>query len=413
MGLFDIFKGKDPEKHEEQGDMYFMSAAFGDAKLEYGAALEKRRKAMSNDIKIPLLEHKIHQCMEALAKEHKKQADDLLNAGHFDNALEYYKLALDLTQDKDLTEELETGLRSIESRQAEKYCGDIHIQVFDEPEQEAASGLESVDEYSDALYNSLPDNIREEYLSYGTKFNKGYIALNQGQFDIAVDELSRALEENPAPEGRIRLELATAYLNLKRIEEARTLLEEFVAHHPDELQAFRMLCEIYWESSRFESAQTLLDSLVEEQRDSPDYCLLLGETLFRAGKFSQVESLFTEFLRDYSWNSDIAQSLAATYEATGDLKKAHALYEEIIGLCSSCGTRIHPLVKLKYADLSMATGNQNEKILEIYLSIAEQDPANAATYYQKVSEIYAALGHEKESRRFQSIALGYQGDKHN
>ena len=40
MGLFDIFKGKDPDKHEEQGDMLFMNAAFGDARLEYAAALD-------------------------------------------------------------------------------------------------------------------------------------------------------------------------------------------------------------------------------------------------------------------------------------------------------------------------------------------------------------------------------------
>ena len=57
----------------------------------------------------------------------------------------------------------------------------------------------------------------------------------------------------------------------------------------------------------------------------------------------------------------------------------------------------------------MEAGKQDEKILEIYLGLAEKDPENAAGYYRKVSRIYAALGHEKESRRFQQIALRYEG----
>jgi len=51
----------------------------------------------------------------------------------------------------------------------------------------------------------------------------------------------------------------------------------------------------------------------------------------------------------------------------------------------------------------------NEKVLEIYLSLAEQDPANAADCYRKVSQIYTALGHEKEAHRFKLIALKYEG----
>ena len=190
-------------------------------------------------------------------------------------------------------------------------------------------------------------------------------------------------------------------------------MEEFITHYPDELPAYQMLCEIYWETGRFDCAQTLLDSLTDEQRKTPDYCFLIGETLFRAGKHTQAESLHLDFLNVHGWSSDIAQALAGIYEAAGDFQKAYELYGKIIGLCSSCGTRVSPLVKLKYADLSMAVGNQNEKILEIYLSLAEQDPANAATYYKKVSQIYTALGHEKEARRFQLIAIGYEGEKQN
>ena len=83
--------------------------------------------------------------------QNSQKGDDLVKAGDFDDAREYYTLAMDQTQDDDLMEELEAGLRNLESRQAEKYGREI--QDNDEPEQEAIDEPEpeSADEYSNAL----------------------------------------------------------------------------------------------------------------------------------------------------------------------------------------------------------------------------------------------------------------------
>ena len=415
MGVLGFFKGKDPLQLEEQGDRYFDASAFGQAKLEYESALGKRRKDMPGDVRIPLLQEKILRCREALAREHKQRGNDLAEAGHFEDAREYYALALDLTEDADLVQELEDCRKNMESRQAEEYQNEPpntdEPQDINGPAPAAVDQniAESEEEFTTAVFNALPDDIRDAYLGYGPSFKNGFIALHKERFDIAVDELTRALEEHPEPEGFVRFELATAYLNLKHFEEARVLLEEFITHHPDDLPAYRMLCEAYWEMGGFDRAQTLLASLSDDQTGSPDYCLLCGETLFRSGENTRAESLYRDFLRDYGWNGDIAQALARSCEANGDLERAHELYGKIMESCGGCGARVDPLVKRKYADLSMATGRQNEKTLEIYLSLAEQDPANAAGYYHNVSRIYADLGHEKESQRFHLIALKYEG----
>ena len=393
---------------KSRGQVFSFLRAFGQAKLEYEAALEKRRRESPGDVKIPHLQDKIHRCREALAREHKERGDGLVEDGYFEEAREYYTLALDLTRDAELIGVLERCRQIIESRQAEEYQKEI--QEIDEPEPEivAPSVPESEEEYAAALFNTLPDDVRDAYLNYGDSFKSGYIALNRGQFDIAVDGLTLALEEYPEPEGRIRFELATAYLNLRRIEEARTLLEAFVAHNSDDMPAYRMLCEIYWDAGRSDLVQTLLDSVSDDRRKLPEYCLLRGEAFFRAGNYPEAESLYLNFLIDCGWDSAVAQALAGTYEASGDLNKAQELYGKIIGQCSGCGVRVEPPIKRKYADLSMATGKQNKQILEIYLTLAEQDSANAAGYYNNVSQIYATLGHEKESRRFRQIALSYE-----
>ena len=46
----------------------------------------------------------------------------------------------------------------------------------------------------------------------------------------------------------------------------------------------------------------------------------------------------------------------------------------------------------------------NTDILDLYLSLAQELPDNAAEYYEKVSRIYAAQGNHAESARFRAIA---------
>jgi hypothetical protein len=72
--------------------------------------------------------------------------------------------------------------------------------------------------------------------------------------------------------------------------------------------------------------------------------------------------------------------------------------------CRSCHARIDPFIKQRYADLCFDSGMYNTEVLELYLSLAQEVPDNAADYYEKVSQIYTAQGNEVEARRFRAIA---------
>jgi tetratricopeptide (TPR) repeat protein len=410
MDLFDIFKGKDPIKQEERGDQLFESGAYGQARLEFEAAVEKRRRDTSNDARIPVLDNKILKCSEALAFLHRKRADDLAEAGYYDEAREYYTLALELTRDPELTEMLERGLQTLESRQIE---GPFEERPdADSPEPEIPEPavckpeLESEDEYAEALFNTMPDELREIYMNYGENFRRGYVALHQGRFEIASEYLSLALKENPGPDSHVRLELATVYLNLKRREEALELLDEFVPRSTDKL-TYRMLCEVYWEAGRFDRALALLDALAKEKKSDPFYYGLYGDTLFRMGEYDRAESVYLNCLEECGWNTDITLALAETYKAAGDHKKAREFLRKVIDDCNMCHVQINPQTLRKYADLCMECGIRNEMILEIYLNLTEKDPDNIAAYYGNIALIYEALGHEKESRRFLQLAKQY------
>jgi len=72
--------------------------------------------------------------------------------------------------------------------------------------------------------------------------------------------------------------------------------------------------------------------------------------------------------------------------------------------CRSCQSQIDPLIKRRFADISFDLGQHSSGIMEMYLSLAQDDPENAPLYFQKISRIYASMGNEEEARRFRVFA---------
>lgn len=405
MGILKIFSGKDPEEYEQKGDTFFETAEYGLAKIEYETALSKlERKCPDNTDLKNRLQEKILHSKEALALKHKQTGEELMRAEMFEDAEEIVRLALELTEDPELTVELEERLKEIHSHFAQEEIKDFPDFDVQREDTEKAGYQEPGEEYFAVLCGSLPEEMRKAYHSYGNTFTVGYVALNQGDFELAAAKLSQAMEENPSPQSFIPLELATAYLNLQKYEEARALLEGFIKEHPDSLQGYNLLCEIFWDIKEFDQAEELLLSCPQELIDSLPIQLLRGETLFLAKRYQEAESLYLDYLQSSGWDENIARSLAKTYEALVEKEKARDLYGEIMRECRGCGVRIDPFIKQRYADLCFESGQYSTDILELYLSLVQEDPNKKAHYYQKISQIYSAQGNKKEARRYQLFA---------
>jgi len=405
MGLLKIFSGKTPQDLEQRGDSFAQANSWGKAKIEYEKALIKLEKTSGAETASKSrLEEKISRTKENLAREHKKTAEDMLEAGFYEDAKQYAELALELTEESHLRDQLQELSRDLDHHIHKQIQLEIpEFKVFDQPQEEPPPQQEDNGEWR-ALLGSLPDEIQQEYQSYGDEFKAGYLALNQGDFENAAALLSKALEDNPAPDSFIAMELATAYVNLEKYDDAQPLLENFIRQRPDALPAYQMLCEIFWENGAFEKAEALLSAVPQELAESIAMYLLRGETLYQAGKYAEAKQYYHDFLNNYEWNEPIARALAKTHEALGEMANARNIYRQIMDQCQSCRTRIDPLVKLKYADLCFSSGLYTSEVLELYLSLAQEVPVNAAKCYQKISQIYAAQGNETEARRFQLIA---------
>lgn len=405
MSIFKLFSGKTPGEHEQKGDELISFDLWGKAKIEYERALEKLEKiSPQNDEIKTRLQEKIHQTKEALALGHEQNADELIESGLYEDARELYILAQELTENPEQKKGLEIKLKELDFelvRTAKEDLPDLDIEA---PEVQEPEFPEKEDEYFRALCGTLPKEVQKEYVSYGNNFKSGYLALNRGDFSVAAEYLSRAMRENPSAASYIPLELATAYLNLGKYAEAQQLLEALLENQPQALPAYQLLCEIFWERKAFDQADALLSSVPEDLTESTAVYILKGQTLFHAGNFTAAKEFYRNFLKTYGWSELIARALAETHEAMNELANARNVYRQIMDQCSSCHARLDPLIKQKYADLCFDSGMYNTEILELYLSLAQEVPANASDYFEKVSRIYTAQGNEGEARRFRAVA---------
>ena len=408
MGLLNIFSGKNPEDYELKGNKFAETGAYGKAIVEYEHALERLEKtAPWDDGFRQSLRDKIHDSKEALALQHKKAAEDMLEAGYDEEAHQYIQLALELTEDPDIISDLENQRSELETRAlAGIQIEEPEVKISDPEEAQDDEPVDGVpeDEYFTALVGTLPDDVQKAYLDYGDAFKKGYLALNRGDFEAAAQYLYLALEENSDPQNFIPLELATACLNLGKFEDARRMLEQFLQQRPGALPAYQLLCEIFWETKAFDRAEALLSALPRELAESAAGYVLRGETLYHAQNYKEARVFYRDFLKTYGWHESIARALAKTHEALNEMANARNIYREILDQCYSCHSRIDPYIKLKYADLSFASGLNTTEVLELYLSLVKEIPDNKADYYQKISQIYTAQGNETEARRFELFA---------
>ncbi len=405
MGFFKIFLGKSPEEIEVRGDELFQIGEFGAAKLEYEKALDRlEKKSEGNQGHIRRVRERWIRSKEALAGQNKETAENLIESGLLEEAEELLQLALTLTKEEGLIAEIEKVSGEIRHHFSEGAKKDLRQFPRDDQEEDQPDVPTGEEEYFIALCGVLSEEEQSAYYGYGEAFRTGYVALNQGDFELAVNELSRALEENPGNESYILLELACAHLNLGHKDEANDLLEDFLEAHPESLKAHAIMCEILWEKKAFDKALERLNSCPQEGVDPVAHLLLWGETLLQAERYQEAENIFHGFLQSHGWEENVARSLARAYEATGSAEKARDLYLEIMQSCQGCGRKIDPMIKRRFADINFESGEHTVEILELYLSLAQEDPVNRSDYYQKISRIYTSMGNEYDARRFRAFS---------
>ena len=402
MALFKWFSGKTAAEHEKRADDLFAEQAWGKAKLEYERALDKLAAvAEPGTTVVQRLEEQIRLSCEALANDHIQNGMALMESGYPQDAADLFELALELSQDDQTHQRIAQLIEK--SRPAPEWTA-TGAEADEDRKSEPVPANEVSEDHFFVLCSMLPDELQEIYTGYGASFQQGYVALHEGRFDQAAELLEAAQGAAVDDSSYISLELAGAYFNLGRLDEAVGLLEKFVQHHPEALPGYEILSDIYWEQNEFEKVRHLLEGCPAELQTSVAYIVLYGEAMCREDRYEEAEQWLTDHLQTYGWNDKIAIALASVYEQGGKNDDALMLYGRHMNNCRGCGRQAPIEVERKYADQSLAVGNHSDQILEIYLALAQKDPENASRYYLNASRIYTARGNPEEAQRFEEIA---------
>jgi tetratricopeptide (TPR) repeat protein len=410
MGFLKLFRGKTPEDLETKGDALAEAGEFGRARMAYENALDVCLKKPPADPGLKTrLEKKVLEAQEDLAQQHKEEGLEILESDYGEAARESFRLALSLTRDPDLKRELEGLLqKATETAGAGEPHPDLDADLFTEDAGRTAETPVNRMETFAALIGSLPEDVRKVFRGYGEAFEEGYVALNAGEFELAAERFSEALEEHPDGD-YILPELATAYLNLDMRSDAWDLAERFQEAHPEALHAYPVLCEILWTVGEFDRALARLDACPPPMNESVPMLLLRGETLQRAGRPEEAEDLLEVALDSRGFDPEIARALAYTYESQGNKQEARDLYGKLLNECRTCTGPSDPVAKQRYALLSFELGDRSSGVLELLLSLAQEHPDHRAEYLDKVRQIYADQGNDAEARRFEALISGDAG----
>jgi len=446
MDILNIFKGKSPEQHEARGDALFKQGAYGDARIEFEKAIDKiRRRYPEKKNLLEKITSKHREASEALSRSHVATGDEMVDAGDHEEALSFYRLALELTSDelfvsevqakinrlvsgadkkdtdtpKGESDEVEFGSSGLDDKVDENPASDgkdSDIAADDDAGEEdknpeplvltdpAEPGAQSEDEIFTVLISSLPDHVQKVYARYGEAFKKGYISLNHGDFQKAVQQLSIAHEENAGSMTYIPLELATAYIHLRNFSKALELLDEYAAQNPYDIRVYQLFCELFWEEGSPKIAMARLSTAPESIRSEKAMQLLAGETLYRIGAYDAAENTFMQAIRIHGKDELLMRGLAKIYEARGEIVKARESYAWILNHNAGCGCSIDPFIKRRYADLCFKSGDRSARLLEIYFSLVTDDPDNLEETFSVIASIYEDKGNRAEAERYRALS---------
>ena len=401
MGFFSFLGGKSPEEIELAGDKFLKAGEYGVAKLEYEKAAQKAQSRFpEKESLIARLHQKITDAKEFLATAHIANSQELMAAGNDKDALDLLHLALELTGEDQKKEAIQNLIHAHAANSGQA----AHRK---EPAGMASSDLDEGDELDDdyffVLINALPEDIRAAYQGYSPAFRQGYVALNNGDFETAATQLSLAMSLPEPDQPLIPLELATALVHLDQHDRARHLLETFISKNSEDIRAYQTLCDIYWMTEDFDAAMNLIENCPAQIRDTFPIKMLLGETFYQMGQYSAAKDLFAALEKTAGENELVSRALARAWEAIGETETARDIYARILNGCARCGVRLDPFIRQRYAELCFACGERSERLLNLYLSIIQDDPDNKESHYERVYELYTALGEQAEAARYKRL----------
>jgi tetratricopeptide (TPR) repeat protein len=163
-------------------------------------------------------------------------------------------------------------------------------------------------------------------------FSRGRTHMERGEYDLAIDSLSKALYEDPNFVNAHIL-LAKAYRKKKGAYlESVKYLKKAIELDDDNLGAYNLLAELYIEKGKYEDALPVVRKLLEISPSSGVAHGYMGEVLYSKGRYEEAIETFRKSLQLEPKSPRIYFLLGKVFERLERLTDAVLEYETAVEL---------------------------------------------------------------------------------
>ncbi|HSH69831.1 MAG TPA: tetratricopeptide repeat protein [Deferrisomatales bacterium] len=345
-------------------------------------------------------------CREQLVTWNLEEAEAFGSAGETQRCQEHLELALQLASgEEDLAEQARAALARLEAiapavaepaaeprRMFEPSCGGAAS--CDRCDDPAAAEESPGEELFEFYLDSLPEAERLllEHLDVG--FQRGFVALQQGELQTAQPLLEEAAAKEPDLPGPVyALGLLAAVAG-----DAAAALESFrraLALDPDLAPAAHHQADLLCELERFGEAEVLLDTWLAGHPEDLEAHFLLARCRDRAGNPSgALEALTAAEKRTEAFDPRLSLTRASILSRQGDVEGALAAYQQTAARNPNLLEALVPLGQL----LIGRGGGDAERAAELFKHCRRIDPERGWWHLLHVASAYAARGWADEAR---------------
>lgn len=162
------------------------------------------------------------------------------------------------------------------------------------------------------------------------QFKDGCKALFQGNYDLAIDLLKKAVDEDETKTS-YRLYLARAYYYAGKEQEAEKLLAGILEETADHVEGGQLLAEIYAKQKKWEGVVKILEPLLKYRHDYPTYHLL-AEAKYNLNDHENARKYFEEAIKLNPQSGSDYYQLGNIYLASNSFALASESYQSALRL---------------------------------------------------------------------------------
>ena len=411
MGLFDKLFNRDWKYYLEKCKKNLNSGDLGEAlsclkqSKEMAEQSEKGKLSSSSNDEIAEVEANVyHQIYDRAFK----QAKELLRSGQIENA----KNALDRAAKYVRTDEERDALNQLveDSQHMKEDDKIVEAHVAGE---ERVDGLNTSDKWN--LYvTSLPFEKAQHCDELGDEFKEAWIALQEGDFDVAINGLEKAYKDHP-DDALVMMELGRAYYGKGIFDKAYAMLQK-ADEARDDIETKLLRTELLWTMKKFDEAEVVLQAAHDLDPENITVLARIAQHGLIARDFESgiaaAEVLLEKLPNDWS-----VQRLAGRiYLESGDEDKALECFEAV----NRIYWQVNPQTKKLTFDQTSASaagniylkrGEKLERAAELFEAIrANSEGETHVAICQTLAEVYEKQGRNAKRTEVLSESTRFMDD---